>query len=234
MKSFRFWSLSALTLLAVSWLHADTLPVDPTIVFKTIGGHGSIDITCVTQGCESTSANPADLVQANGFANLSVANMTGQTITSLVFYIPTTNFDQTFTASTPDFQNAVVSTGTIFGVDTFEIPGVCSILTGGVIKTSCITVTYFSGSPVTGNPFTLPPDAEDVAEGPGTPGFVPGTQIVVQAFFGGPLNGFPGFKNGDDGTLTLAADTPEPATMGLMLSGLVGIVFLARRRRQTA
>ena len=69
--------MSALTLLAVSWLQADTIPVDPTIKFKT-GGGGSTDITCNINGC-TTTLSPA--IGADGQAVLDIFNEANRTAT---------------------------------------------------------------------------------------------------------------------------------------------------------
>lgn len=251
MASFRALALSAVALVSAGWLQADTLPVDPLIKLKTGGGGGSIDInstTCAFSGC--LVSNPAEVIGANGFADLSVDNQfttTAHDITAMNIFIPTTNFDQTFTSSavtlanTPAFQNSFVSTG-LFGM--LELPGMCSLLTGGIIsKTGCIEVEFFSGvstnlaNPCSSsnplNPCTIPPDAEDIKEGPGNPGFAPGQRVVVQAFFGNATEGFPGLPHNTDSSLALVSDVPEPTTCWLSLSAVAGLLVARCKLRKT-
>src|SRR5271169_6829475 len=104
MKNFRLWPMSALTLLAVGCLQADTLPVDPLIKFST-GGNGSTDIVCTFNGCP-TVLSP--VIGADGTATLDIFNASGKNIAELNFVIPTSNFDQDFTAITNAFENAAI------------------------------------------------------------------------------------------------------------------------------
>jgi hypothetical protein len=253
MKSLRFLALGALTLVSIGWLRADTVvPPDPTIKLKTGGGGGSIQIDPTNPECAAglfgslncTSSNAADKIGASGFGDIAIDNNTSQDIIAMNIFIATSNFDQTFTSSavtladTLAFQNSFVSTGTLFGIDFFEVPGICSALTGGVLPSTsgCIEVKFFSGittnpaNPCTAtnptNPCTVFPDAEDVAEGPGPLGFVPNSQVLVQSFFGTPAPGFPGFKAGDKATLSLI---PEPSLFWLSLTGVVGLLVAKRK-----
>jgi len=230
MKSFRLWPVGALTLLAVGLLQADTLPPDPAVKFVTGGGH-SPQITCNTQGCETVLL---DAIGADGFASLDINNASGKNINAITFFIPFTNFDQTFTASTPDFANASIIP---------DETGLLTFLALGIPNDPSLIVTFFGVGNVTGTSncpgvspgcFTLPPDAEDVAEGLGIPGFTPGGNIEILSFFGpAPTSGFQGFANGKDGFLTLAADAPEPSTLWLSLSGVVGLLVARRKLAKT-
>src|SRR5690242_4290983 len=92
MKSFRVVAIGAMALGSVGWLRADTLPADPLIKFTT-GGGGSVDITCITNGCETDFS-----VGPDGFLTTNIFNETGFNITGMNFVLPTTNFDQSFSA----------------------------------------------------------------------------------------------------------------------------------------
>ncbi len=209
MKSFRLWAMSALTLVTVGWLQADTLPVDPTIKFTT-GGHGTTPITCDTNIPTCTTAL-VDLIGADGFANLVVKNASAPTpkdIVGLQFVIPTLNFNQDFFASTDAFLFA-------------------SILPDE--GDSQLIVSFSGVGSGTGGSAFLAADPLGPTNG-GIPGFAPGGTVFVTANFGTVPAGstLSGLAFGQTGTLGLAA-VPEPGTFWLSLSVVAG-VLLARRK----
>ena len=204
MKRLQIWALGALTLLSAGWLQADS--ADPSIKFNT-GGSGSTDITCDTSGC-ITALSPT--IGADGQASLDIFNESGLNINALTFYVPNTNFDQTFTASTNAFTNALIlpnEAGDQLIVDFFGV-----------------------GSAAEGGSYTLPADPSD-PDG-GSPGFEAGGTVTVQAFFGNAPAGsnFTGFANGQEAMLTL---TPEPSMFWLSFCGLAGLLVARRKLRKT-
>jgi hypothetical protein len=210
MMSFRVVAMSALALVLVGRLSADTVAADPLIKFTT--GGDATSIVCTTSGC-STSLLP--LIGANGFADIGVTNGTTMTITSLQFFIPTTNFNQTFTASTNTFTSAF-----ILADETDHLLEVVFSGTGNAAP----------GFP-DGGSFTFPPDPTD--PGSGDLGFEVGGQVIVKAFFT-PLaqpGPFTGLLPGETGTLSLFV--PEPSMVWLSLVGALGLL-VARRKLRTA
>jgi hypothetical protein len=209
MTSFRLVAMSAMALGSVGWLGADTLPTDPVIKFTT--GGDATSITCTTSGCSTTLAPP---IGADGFADIGVTNGTTKTITELEFFIPTTNFDQTFTASTNTFTSALISAD--------EVDNMLEVTFSG-------TGNAAPGFP-DGGSFTFPPDPTD--PGTGAPGFEPGGVVTVKAFFvplpnPGP---FTGLLPGETGTLSLSA--PEPSMVWLSLVGALGLLVARRKLRK--
>ena len=209
MTRFRVVAMSAMALASVGWLRADTLPTDPLIKFTT--GGDATTITCTSSGC-STPLLP--VIGPDGFVDIGVTNGTTQTITALKFFIPTTNFNQTFTASTNTFTQA-----SIFADE----------------ANSQLDVEFFgTGNAAPGFPdggtFTFPPDPTD--PGTGAPGFSPGQQVTVKAFFVPPaVSGpFTGLLPGETGTLSLSA--PEPSMVWLSLAGGLGLLLARRKLRK--
>jgi hypothetical protein len=209
MTSFRVIAVSAMALGSVGWLWADTLPVDPLIKFTT--GGDATSITCTSSGCSTTLAPPID---ASGFVDLGVTNGTTKTITALEFFIPTTNFNQTFSASTNTFTQA-----SIFADEAHNLLRVEFFGTGNAAP----------GFPAGGS-FTFPPDPTD--PGTGAPGFEPGGVVTVDAFFVPPaVSGpFTGLLPGETGTLSLSA--PEPSMVWLSLVGGLGLLLARRKLRK--
>ena len=204
MTSFRVIAMSAMALGSVGWLWADTLPLDPLIKFTT-GGTGSTDITCTVSGCET---NLSPTIGADGFATLDILNASGKNIAQMVFVIPTTNFDQDFTASTNAFEFASITAD-----EGAPLPS--------------ISVTFSGlGSVGTGGTAFLPADP---TAPPGPPGFTPGQTVQLFVFFGTapPGSTFTGFANGQEGVLGLTA--PEPSTFWISLAGVLALL-VARRR----
>src|SRR5579863_7121685 len=208
MTSFKFFAVSALSLVSVGWLQADTLPTDPLIKFDPAGD--ATDINCNQSGC-NTPLVP--VIGPDGFVDIGVTNNTnvsfppGMTITSLEFFIPTSNFDQTFSASTSLFTQALILPN--------ESADILEVVFSG------------TGNAPTGGSFTLPPDPTD--PGSGALGFIPGGQVTVNAFFSPPANScvggspcFTGLLPGETGTLVLAA--PEPSMVWLSLAGALGLL----------
>ena len=205
MKSFRVLAMSALTLLTVGWLHADTLPVDPIIKFVT-GGHGSTPITCTTNGCETDLVDPID---QNGFLTAQILNSTTFNISAMNFVIPTSNFNQDFTAITDAFEFASISRN-----ETLQQ----------------LTVTFLGLGSITGQNTAFSPAVPGPPSGP--EGFVPGGTVQLFVFFGDAPTGsaFTGLGPGKEGTFSLA--TPEPSMLWLSLSGIVGLLVMKRRLRK--
>jgi hypothetical protein len=210
MTSFRILAVSAVAILSVGWLQADTLPTDPLIKFTASGDATSI--VCTTSGCP-TSLLP--VIGPDGFVDIGVTNGTTMTITSLEFFIPTSNFDQFFSASTNLFTQALILPN--------ETAGMLEVVFSG------------TGNALTGGAFTLPPDPTD--PGSGALGFVPGGQVTVNAFFAPPAQTcsggspcFTGLLPGETGTLALS--TPEPSTFWLSLSCVVGLLAARRKLRK--
>jgi hypothetical protein len=204
MKSFRVVAIGAMALGSVGWLWADTLPADPLIKFTT-GGGGSVDITCVTNDCETHFS-----VGGDGFLNTNIFNETGSNITEMHFVLPTTNFDQSFSAFTDTFEFASISRS-----ETLDQ----------------LTVSFSGVGNVTGQNSAFL--AADPTAPSGLPGFVPDGTIKLFVFFGDPSTDsiFNGFGNGQEGTFSLSAPAPEPSTLWLSLTGVLGLV-LTRRKLQ--
>jgi hypothetical protein len=215
MKSFRLWAMSALTLVTVGWLQADTLPVDPTIKFKT-GGGGSTDITCNVNGC-TTTLTPA--IGADGQAVLDIFNKaeivnadlstTPLNIIAMTFFIPTANFNQDFTAITDAFTGALILPD--------EAHNQLEVLFFGV-----------GGSGPGGSAFV----PADISAPPGSPGFIAGDFVTVQTFFSTttPGSGLQGLPFGKEGVLTLTT-VPEPGMFWASLIGVAGLLVTRRRVR---
>jgi hypothetical protein len=204
MKNFRVVAISAMALGSVGWLWADTVPADPLIKFTT-GGGGSVDITCVTNGCETDFS-----VGGDGFLTTNIFNETGFNISGMHFVIPTTNFDQSFSAFT----------------DTFEF---ASISRSETLKQ--LTVSFDGVGNITGQNSAFLAADPNAPSGP--PGFVPDGTIELFVFFGdAPSDSiFNGFGNGQEGTFSLSTSTPEPSMFWLSLSGVLGLI-LTRRKLQ--
>ena len=212
MKSFRLWPMSAVALLAVASLQADTIPVDPTIKFKT-GGGGSTDITCNVNGC-TTTLSPA--IDASGQAVLDIFNeavaadgVTPLNIVAMTFFLPTANFNQDFTAITDAFTGALILPD--------EAHNQLEVLFFGV-----------GGSGPGGSAFV----PADISAPPGSPGFISGDFVTVQTFFSTttPGSGLQGLPFGKEGVLTLTT-VPEPGMFWTSLIGVAGLLLTRRRFR---
>lgn len=174
-------------------------PIDPGVQFNK-GGNQSTDITCFF--CVITLDAP---INADGGGDFDIHNETSSTIFELIFSIPTTNFDQIFTASSNLFLNAVIALSP---------------------DTDFTTVTFFG----TGNGPNASASAgpigscDDCAQG-----FEAGAFATVFAVPGPGSGNHPGLGPGDEGILGLdPSDVPEPGSFVLLLSA---VALLAGSRK---
>lgn len=201
MKLWRTLPLVAVALGVAASLSAD--PIDPGVSFNK-GGNQSTDITCFF--CVIT-LNTA--INAEGGGDFDIHNSTTSNIAELIFSIPTTNFDQVFTATSNLFLDAFIS----LSPDN-DVTSVTFLGTGNGPNASATAGPIGS--------------CEDCAAG-----FEPGAFAQVLAI-PGPANGnHPGLGPGDEGVLGLEPTIPEPGSFVLLLSGVVLLVgsrkLLARR-----
>lgn len=197
MKLWRALFLVAVVFGVSASLCAD--PIDPGIQFNK-GGNQSTDITCFF--CVIPLNEP---INADGGGNFDVHNSTSLNINELIFTIPTTNFDQVFTASSNLFLDAFISLSPDSGTT---------------------TVTFFN----TGNGPNASATAGPIGscEGCAT-GFEPGAFADVFAIPGLGSGDHPGLGAGDEGILGLdASDLPEPGSFVLLLSA---VALLAGSRK---
>jgi hypothetical protein len=174
--------------------------IDPGVLFVK-GGSGSTHITCDTDGC--TTDLPE--IPADGEGDFVIDNDSGEDIVGLIFFIPTNNFDQIFTAGSNLFLNAFIS---------LDQDG------------DTTTVTFIN----TGNgPDAVATPMGPLGSCPSCPtGFEAGGTPVVEAIFGTPQPGdHTGLLNGEEGTLELVA-APEPGTFLLLLSA-AGLLLGGRK-----
>lgn len=240
MKSFRVWVMSALTLLSVGWLQADTLPVDPQIKYTT-GGTGSTPIICpggVAGSCAGemlfTTLKPAI---ANGVADLGIDNNTGEDILSLTFFIPTTNFAQVFNAPLTPFTNSSTPDTPFTNVSVSDIESGlgCFLASFGTVNTPCVEVKYFGQGNTQGPPGLDIGEPDDFTTPPGLPGFTNGQFVEAIAITGGatPPAGdtYGGFLAGTHGELSLSV--PEPSAFlefFIVAVGLLAAMWWLQKR----
>lgn len=214
MKVLRIAASLVLGLGLVSSVFAD--PTDPGVLFNT-GGHHSTDIL------PSCALHPSCIVQindpiVNGGGTFDIHNKSGKNITSMIFFIPTLNFDQVFFSKSNLFLNTII------------VPDIANNQTD---------VYFFSVGNGPDAFFQIPPP-EDGCQFC-APGFVDGSNanppeedpnfnFHVDVFFGKSSANFnhPGLLNGQEGILGLQASVPEPGTF-LMLISVVGFVAGARK-----
>jgi hypothetical protein len=214
---------------------ADTIP-DPLVSFSQGGNRsaafgGPTDPSCNPASVTSCIITIPDAINSNGFAtDIEILNATNKAggpknpatnkdIIEIDFFIPTENFDQTFSADSNLFLFADILLEPFADqIDVqFGTHGTLARLVPGV-----------------GNG----PDGTDTVQGTGecerdcALGFIPGGTITVEAFFGksNPEFNHPGLLPGDEGTLNLLPNVPEPTTFVLLISA-VGLIAGGRRFR---
>ncbi len=179
-------------------------PIDPGVVFNTGGKHSTI-ITCKISGCITTLDDPI----TNGGGTFDIHNESGKNIVELIFFIPTVNFDQAFSASSNLFTGADI----FFDED------------------SQLTVVQFSGTGNGSDASALVPPPEDSCDDNCAAGFENGAFVSVESIFGTPKKGtHPGLVNGGEGILGLEPTIPEPGTFVLLFSA-AGVLLGARKFR---
>jgi hypothetical protein len=218
--------LSVIVLGTAASLLADA--VDPGVIFKSGGTHSTmIDLeNCPVDGCMVVLNGDGPITDGGG--DFGIINGTGKNIFGLIFFIPTENFDQIFTASSNAFLNASIGLDHAEGLTTVAFVG-----TGTPVPPPPpppALLPFISATPV--GPLDIP-----CPECP--PGFEDGTFATVEVLFEdtdtGAYNGLPSSCPTADnpnalceGTLELQATVPEPLTFMLLFSA-AGLLLGSRK-----
>lgn len=218
-----------------SFLLADTIN-DPLVSFSQGGSKspafgGPTDPSCNPVSVTSCIITIPNAIGSNGFATgIEILNATNQAggpgnpatnkdIVEIDFFIPTENFDQTFSA----FSNLFLFANIL--LEPFNDQIDVEFGTHGSVAKSVPGVG--NGSPGTD---TVPGTGS--CTGTCLPGFTPDATITVEAFFGTSSPKFtrPGLLPGHEGTLNLLPSIPEPASLVLLISA-VGLIAGGRKLR---
>lgn len=189
-----------------------------TSFFSNLTGVGTETFDSVANGTTTVAVN---------FGNGVTATLTGGTIQNFSssgrFAISSPNYYNTFSSTFNISFSSAISAFGFYGTDIGDFGGTLSLVaTDGT--TTTITVPSESGSggsqPANGSVLYF--------------GFYDTTDSYTNISFqnSNTADGF-GFDNFSVGTLEQITPTPEPASMTLMVTGLVGLAALRRRRRKT-
>jgi len=259
------WSPSVVRAAPVTWVTApgsttaDNSAASAAAVFN-VNGAGNLTITLYNTALPADVKTPADVLTNLEF-NLTGATL-GITAASSVMVSPGSTL-QNYTAASnyPDISNGWVFGTTVTPAG---LPSHTGPFNYGVSATSFINgsgIVRFDGTSSGGDP--PPPDLgnidgadfglvpvgttfENMPEAPGAYGLVANSVIITLTKLSGTID-LTKISNvyftygseqegaaGVPGTVTIA-ETPEPATLAMVASGLIpmGLVWLRRRRRRS-